>query len=143
MESKKPPDKLNIVKTNIQNIIKDQVYINELYNACLRTHKIVIQSYHFLRLWILDYYHSNKEIPLITENVIKMIFNTLTVSTKGGNKPQGANLILLNQLNTFYNEKYNNMNYTKVNSAYLSQILDAMSTDMLKNNEKNFKLHFF
>lgn len=143
MESKKPPDKLNIVKTNIQNIIKDPLYINELYDACLRTHKIVIQSYQFLRLWILDYYHNHQEIPLITENIIKIIFNTLTVSKKGGNKPQGANLILLNQLNTFYNEKYNHMNYTKVNSAYLSQILDAMSTDMLTNIENNVKLHFF
>lgn len=143
MESKKPPDKLNIVKTNIQNIIKDPLYINELYDACLRTHKIVIQSYHFLRLWILDYYHSNKEIPIITKDVIKMIFTTLTVSTKGGNKPQGANLILLNQLNTFYNEKYNNMNYTKINSAYLSQILNDMSTDMFTNIENNVKLHFF
>ncbi len=143
MDSKKPPDKLNIVKTNIQNIIKDPVYINELYDACFRTHQIVIQSYQFLRLWILDYYHNHQEIPHITKDMIKMIFTTLSLSTKGGNKPQGANALLLNQLNTFYNEKYNNMNYTKINSAYLSQILNDMSTDMLTNIENNVKLHFF
>ena len=105
MDYKKPPDKINIVKTNIKNIIKDQSYINELYDACLRTHKIVIQSYQFLRLWILDFYYNHQEIPIITENVIKMVFNTLTVSTKGGNKPQGANALLLNQLNSYSNPK--------------------------------------
>ena len=66
---KKPPDKekLITVKCNINNILRNDQYKEHLFDACFRTNKIVIQTYQFLRLWVLDNYHKNNgHIPIIT-----------------------------------------------------------------------------
>jgi hypothetical protein len=72
-----------------------------------------------------------------------MIFSTLTVSDKGGNSPKGNNLIMLNNFKTFFNQYLSDLNFQKINSSYLSQILNSMSIDILTNIENNIKLHFF
>ena len=145
MNTKKPPDKekLITIKCNISKIIKNKEYIPLLFDISFRTNKIVIQTYHFLRFWILQHYHNNIEIPIITTDIIKMIFNTLTISSKGGNTPKGNNLKMLNQFQNFYNLYFLDSNYEKVNSCYLSQILNSISIDILTNIENNIKLHFF
>ena len=67
----------------------------------------------------------------------------LIVKDKGGNKPQGDNLKLLEEFEKFYQEHYKNLNYeNKINGSYLSQILNSMAVDMLTNIENNIKLHF-
>ena len=143
---KKPPDKnkLITVKCNINKIIKDNNFISPLFDVCFRTNKIVIQTYQFLRLWILEHYHNNIYIPIITKDTIKMVFSTLTFNNKGGNTPKGNNLIMLNNFIDFYNNNYKILyNDDKINGSYLSQILNSMATDMITNIENNIKLHFF
>jgi hypothetical protein len=142
---KKPPDKekIVVVKCNINKIIRNYDYKNSLFDACFRTNKIVIQTYQFLRLWILEHYHNNIDIPIITTDIIKMIFNSLSSSNKGGNRPKGNNLIMLNNFNVFYEDIYKDLSNEKVDSYYLSQILNSMAIDMLTNIENNIKLHFF
>ena len=143
---KKPPDKdkLITVKCNINKIIRNNNFIDPLFDACFRTNKIVIQTYQFLRLWILEHYHNNINIPIITTDTIKMVFNVLTLNNKGGNTPKGNNLIMLNNFTDFYNNNYKILyNNDKINGSYLSQILNSMSIDMLTNIENNIKLHFF
>jgi hypothetical protein len=146
MNRKKPPDKEKIitVKCNINKIIRKNEYNSILFDACLRTNKIVIQTYQFLRLWILDKYHKNIDIPLITFDTIKMVFSTLTLNNKGGNKPKGNNLKILNDFINFYDNNYKDFqSEEKINGSYLSQILNSMATDILTNIENNIKLHFF
>ena len=141
---KKPPDKIITVKCNINKIIRNTSFIVPLFDTCFRTNKIVIQSYQFLRLWILDHYHNNIDIPIITTDTIKMVFSTLTLNNKGGNTPKGNNLIMLNNFINFYNNNYKILyNDDKINGSYLSQILNSMATDMITNIENNIKLHFF
>jgi hypothetical protein len=143
---KKPPDKNKIinVKCNINKIIKNTNYIAPLFDVCFRTNKIVIQTYQFLRLWILEHYHNNINIPIITIDTIKMVFSVLTLNNKGGNTPKGNNLIMLHNFTNFYNNKYKVLyDDDKINGSYLSQILNSMSIDMLTNIENNIKLHFF
>ena len=92
------------VKYKLNKITTNEVQ-QKIFEACIRTNKIVIQTYQFLKLWILDKYHNNhKNIPKITENTIKMAFNTLTFSSskQGQKKPAGDNLILLNEFTKFY-----------------------------------------
>jgi len=143
---KKPPDKNKIitVKCNINKIIRNNNFISPLFDVCFRTNKIVIQTYQFLRLWILEYYHNNIIIPIITTDTIKMVFSVLTLNNKGGNTPKGNNLLMLNNFTDFYNNNYKVLyNDDKINGSYLSQILNSMSIDMLTNIENNIKLHFF
>jgi hypothetical protein len=143
---KKPPDKnkLITVKCNINKIIRNNNFISPLFDVCFRTNKIVIQTYQFLRLWILENYHNNIDIPIITTDTIKMVFSVLTLNNKGGNTPKGNNLLMLNNFTDFYNNNYKVLyNDDKINGSYLSQILNSMSIDMLTNIENNIKLHFF
>ena len=63
---KRKPDKYRTMKCPLKNIIIDQRNIEVLFEAMMRTHKLVIQSYQFLRFWILKKYKDNKTIPEIT-----------------------------------------------------------------------------
>ena len=71
---KKPPDKYRTIKCPLKQIIKDKCDMTKLFDACFRTHKLVIHTYQFLRLWILNKYHAKEIIPLITDNTFKMAF---------------------------------------------------------------------
>ena len=141
---KKPPDKIVTVKCPLKIILQNDKYKSFLFDVCFRTNQIVIHTYQFLRLWILYKYNNKLEIPIIDKNMIKIIFNVLSTSSKGGNRPQGENLKLLEEFEKFYQEHYKNLNYeNKVSGEYLTQILDGLATDMLTNIENNIKLHFF
>jgi hypothetical protein len=150
---KKPPDKYITVKCILDKIIIDDKPDNELKkddiktilnDTCFRTNQIVIHTYQFLRLWILYKYHNKLDIPIITEELIRMVMNTLSTKDNRGNKPTDENLKLLEEFNKFYEEHYKNLNYdNKINSSYLSQIINSMATDILTNIENNIKMHFF
>jgi hypothetical protein len=142
MNSKKPPDKkYKTIKCPIQQIIKKE-YIKDIYDACLRTHKLVIHTYQFLRLFILYQYKKQKDIITINEDVIKMAFKTLFRKSSGGPKPKRENLIIFNKFNKFLT-KYQKLNYKEqIDGRNLSQILSYMATDMLTNIENNIKINF-
>jgi hypothetical protein len=142
MNPKKPPDKYRTVKCSLQSIIKNQLDKGKLFDAMMRTHKIIIHTYQFLRLWILNKYHKKLEIPIITEELIKMAFKSLIKESQGP-KPKGTNLEIYDEFVKFYNSKYKKLNYeTKIDGKNLSQILSYMATDMLTNIENNIKMNF-
>ena len=142
VEIKKPPDKYRTIKCSLKSIIKPALNNTTLFDACMRTHQIVIHTYHFLRLWILHKYHNKKDIPFISDDTIKMAFKALLKDSQGP-KPKGTNLELFIEFKKFYDNEYKNLNYTdKIDGNNLSQILGYMSIDMLTNIENNIKLHF-
>jgi len=144
IKSKKPPDKIITNKCSLDKILIESNFKPILFDVCFRTNQIVIHTYQFLRLWLLHKYKNNLDIPLINFNTLKMTFCALTINDKGGNKPQGDNLKLLEEFEKFYQEHYKNLNYeNKINGSYLSQILNSMATDMIINIENNIRLHFF
>ena len=139
----KPPDKYVTVKCPLNLIIHKQEYKANLIDACFRTNQLVIHSYQFLRLWILQKYHNKLDIPIITENTIKMSFKALTLSSQGP-KPKDSNGLLLDEFEKFYDDTYKKLGLeNKIDGSYLSQILNSMATDMLTNIENNVKMHFF
>ena len=139
----KPSDKITTVKCPLKLILKNNEHKTILFDACFRTNKIVIHTYQFLRLWILNKYQNKVIIPEISENTIKMIFKAITCESKGP-KPKGDNLALFNEFKLFYDEHYKNLGLNeKLDGLHLSQILNNMATDMLTNIENNVKLHFF
>ena len=139
----KPPDKYVTVKCPLNLIIQKQEYKANLIDSCFRTNQLVIHSYQFLRLWILQKYHNKLEIPVITENTIKMTFKTLTLSSQGP-KPKDSNGLMLEEFEKFYDDTYKKLGLeNKIDGSYLSQILNSIATDMLTNIENNVKMHFF
>jgi hypothetical protein len=142
MSSKKPPDKYRTIKCSLKSIVKNELNQTKLFDACYRTHQIIIHTYQFLRLWILNKYHNKENIPLITDDTIKMAFKSLLKDSQGP-KAKGTNLSLYNEFKKLYDDEYKKLNYeNKLDGVNLSQILGYMSIDMLTNIENNIKLHF-
>ena len=48
-----------------------------IFDAVKRTNKIVIHSYQFIRLWILNKYHTNQNIPEINNDIFRLSFIVL------------------------------------------------------------------
>ena len=132
-----PPDKYQCLKVPIQKILKsdtDTKTLAIINDAVLRTNYITTKSYFLLRLWVLEKYYCNQEIPLITEDTIKMSMKSL-VKASAGPKAKGNNLLLLQEfqkLHTFSLEDGKN----------LSAILDYYTTTMITAIENNIKMNF-
>ena len=139
---KKPPDKYRTMRCSLKSVSKDDFNMNKLSDAMIRTNKIIIHTYQFMRLWILNKYHSKLVIPIINEDLIRMVFKSLVKDSQGP-KPKGTNLVYYNEFTEFYNNTYKLLNYgTKIDGVNLSQILNYTATDILTNIENNIKLHF-
>jgi hypothetical protein len=102
MSSKKePPDKYRCLKLPITSILysdKEEVKenIEILQNAIIRTNKITTKTYFLLRLWVLDKYHNNLDIPEITGDTISMCMKSILLPSSG-QKPKGNNAVLLKE----------------------------------------------
>ena len=90
---KEPPDKYKCIKLPLYKTLKqnDQIKFNTINNAVYRTNIITTKAYMLIRLWILDKYHNNIDIPHITLDTIKMAFKSI-VKSSSGPKPKGNNL---------------------------------------------------
>ena len=112
-----------------------------LCDAVLRTHKIVTNTYEFLRLWILKkYYDSLKEnetkitLPIITIETIKAAFKTFIKEketddgenenkTEKDNNMQYEKIRLCEEFLKFYNDECKDLQFCeKVDGIYLTQI---------------------
>ena len=138
-EKVKPPDKYRCIKLPIQKIIKSDLPIDVLErinDAVSRTNTITTNSYFLLRLWVLQKYHNNQEIPIITEDTIRMSMKSL-VKASAGPKPKGNNLALLQEF-----QNTGNSIFTLQDGKNLSAILDYYATTMITSIENNIKMHF-
>jgi hypothetical protein len=135
--------KYKILKISFKKIITQNFNNNILFDALLRTNKIIIQVYHFLRLWILHYYHNKLDIPIISEDIIKIAFNVLSIKSKAGPKLKNDNLKVFNNLSSFYDTQYANLNFSKININNLSSILSYSAISIITSIENNIKANFF
>lgn len=88
-----------------------------------------------LRLWCLEKYHHNIDIPIIDENTIRMCMKSLLVPSSGP-KPKNNNLLLFNEFKSLHN-------FELEDGKNLSSILNYYAITILTSIENNIKLHFF
>ena len=132
-------------KDNIKNIIKDDSSLDIINESAIRTNKIVIHSYNFLKLYCLYLYKENKPFPKIDKEFICDIFKVITIRKCGSggytddNMPQQ-----LKALTTFYRKHYKSTvdKNEKLYYDKLSYILPYEAIDMITNIENNIKEHF-
>ena len=140
MSSKKePPDKYRCLKLPITSIIYKETEVKEnmeiLQNAIIRTNKITTKTYFLLRLWVLDKYHNNLDIPEITEDTISMCMKSILLPSSG-QKPKGNNAVLLKEFQQLHS-------FSLEDGSNLSSILDYYTTTMITAIENNIKMRFF
>ncbi len=135
---KEPPDKYKCIKVPLHKIIKpnDQTTFNIINNAVYRTNTITTKAYMLIRLWILEKYHKNIDIPKITEDTIKMAFRSV-IKSSSGRKPSDENLKLYQEFKQLYtfDELEDGLNLSSILGYYATSIFTAI--------ENNVKMHFF
>jgi len=123
---KKLPD-IRSMKCQLKKIlIDDENNTNHkiLFNAVMRVHKLYIHLCMFIRLYILNKYHKNEEIPYISKDFISMPIKVLLKSCTVGPKPKGSNLLLFDELSEFYESEYQQLGYVdKIDGTNLSNFI--------------------
>ena len=136
---KEPPDKYRCLKLPITSILKDEndteEHMKVLQNAVYRTNNITTKTYFLLRMWILQKYHTNQEIPEITEYTIAMCMKSVLLPSIGP-KPKGNNASLLQEFQSLHQ-------FSLEDGSNLSAILGYYRTTMITAIENNIKMHFF
>jgi hypothetical protein len=130
---KKPPDPYKCIKVPLHKIIRDTDHIDTIFDCVVRTNKIIIKTYQLLRLWILDKYHNDEDIPKITEKTIKTCIKAILKPSSG---PKTKDNDLLDQFKSLYS-------FEQENGKNLSSILGYQVTSILTAFENNIKFHFF
>lgn len=143
MDTKKPPDEMRTLKIALNKIVKNESMIPILFDAVTRTNQIIIHTYQFLRLWILDKYHSNKQIPKIDVDIVHMASKAL-LQNSSGPKPGGENKIYYEEFLKFYDNTYKDLGCPqKLKGTNLSGIFEYSDKIIVTSIENNIKLHFF
>ncbi len=138
-------DYMKTTKDNIKNVIRDENLLNNINDIVIRTNKIVIHTYQFLKLYLLDLYKNNKSFPTIDKEFICDIFKVITVRkcNTGGyteeNMPDQQKT-----LQEFYNKHYKETTIKDDILYYdkMSYILAYEAIDMETNINVNIQEHF-
>ena len=138
-EKKKEEDNFDYMKTNkdnIKNIIRNLNILPIINDLVSRTNKIVIHTYQFLKLYLINLYDNNQDFPVIDKEFLCDIFKVITkrISNKGGytdeNMPEQLRI-----LTDFYNNIYSQTISDNEIIYYdkLSYILPYEEIDMMTN----------
>ena len=144
------------IKLPISLIVKDDTFLEQLNDVVIRVNKIVIHTYNFLKLYIIDCYKKKKQTPNID---IKFIMNIMmTVSSRNTHKGREKNdetKIIMNELNDFYTTHYEPLIYpdeltdenelslkNKLLNDNLTRILNYEAITILTNITNNIKEHY-
>jgi hypothetical protein len=138
-------DYMKTNKDNIKNILKDDKLLPLINDLTIRTNKIVIHSYQFLKLYLLYLYENNQILPVLDKEYICDIFKVITKRkcNSGGytdeNMPEQ-----LRTLTDFYKNHYSSTITNNEVFYYdkLPYILAYEAIDMITNINNNIQEHF-
>lgn len=147
MENKKPPDKgyFKAIKIPLKHILKNpEINLQKINNAVIRSNDIVIYTLQFMKLYLLDYYQNNNDLPTINKNFIMNCMKTVSSCKKSSGLIKKENRELKDKLQKFYQEYYQPLipENLKLDYSYLNNTIEYLATSILTIYENNIKLHF-
>lgn len=126
------------LKTILLNRDVIQPIIN---NLVFEMNNLVIHTYQFIRLYILNCYTNNLLLPTIDETFILYCIKTLGLRDNRGKK--GKDTELLEVLDTFYKNEYQPLlNHEKTNLKNTTFLLPYLATQIHTSLHNNFQEHF-
>ena len=126
------------LKTILLHRDKIQPVIN---NLVFEMNDLVIHTYQFIRLYILNCYTNNKPLPMIDETFILYCIKSLGSRDNRGKK--GKDTELLEMLDTFYKTEYQPLlNHEKTNLKNTTFLLPYLATQIHTSLHNNFQEHF-
>jgi hypothetical protein len=126
------------LKTILLNRDAIQPFIN---NLVFEMNDLVIHTYQFIRLYILNCYINNQLLPTIDETFILYCIKTLGLRDNRGKK--GKDTKLLEVLDTFYKNEYQPLlNHEKTKLKNTTFLLPYLATQIHTSLHNNFQEHF-
>ena len=140
MENIKPIDRgkqtHKIIKSSLKNILNNyEDFIPIIENTVLRTNKIIIYGYQFLRAFIIEKYNDNIKIDRqFIYNILKTVSNNNKIKFDNNDKYR--------DIFKFYNNVFINHIDYKFDNSNLSFILQYASIEMNTCFQNNIMNHF-
>uniref|UniRef100_A0A6C0KGT4 Uncharacterized protein n=1 Tax=viral metagenome TaxID=1070528 RepID=A0A6C0KGT4_9ZZZZ len=112
-----------------------------IHNLVFEMNDLVIHTYQFIRLYILNCYTNNSPLPMIDETFILYCIKSLGSRDNRGKK--GKDTELLEVLDTFYKNEYQPLlNHVKTNLKNTTFLLPYLATQIHTSLHNNFQEHF-
>ncbi len=148
VKQKSDEDNYDFMKTNkdnIKNIIQDHETLKIINNLAIKTNKIVIHAYNFIKLYCIHLFENNLNFPEFNKEYIMDVFKVITTRKCGSggytkdNMPQQ-----LKELTEFFEEHYKDTMDLNEELLYdkMSYILAYEAIDMTTNIYINVREHY-
>ena len=158
VEIKKPPDIETIddnineqvyrtIKCPLKTVLKNYDIIYPIIDNLVKDiNEIITLGYQFIRLYLLDKFNNNKELPIINKlfilDVLKTISKTTTEKGKKINEVNIKNKEGKDDIRLFYKNIFSKLVNKELFYNNKGYILDQMAKEMLRCIETNISTHF-
>lgn len=145
-----PPDPskpyYKAIKQNLTNIIKHKDVQDTLLDVVLSSHKIVVHTLQFMKLYLLFSYDTRDSLPKIDHafitNIMKVICDKSTKEPVKKRPPKADTIDLRKKFELFYDEHYQLGQIDPISYKNMNTILDYLAIDILTCYETNIKQHY-
>ena len=145
-----PPDKpyYKAIKQNLTNIVKHKNVQDTLLDVVMSSHKIVVHTLQFMKMYLLFSYDTHGSIPKIDHafitNIMKVICDKSTKepAKKQGRPPKADTMDLRKNFEKFFDEHYPTNQIDPISYKNMNTILDYLGIDVLTCYETNIKQHY-
>ena len=130
------------IKTTLKSVLHNHKEVQPLINNLVfEMNDLMIHSYQFIRLYVLNCYNNNLPLPEINEKFILYCIKTLGIRDKRG--IQSNDTKLLKTLQEFYDKEYQPLlNHEKTSLKNKPHILPYLATQLHTSLSNNIQEHF-
>ena len=130
------------LKIPIKSILHNRVLVQPMINNLVfEINDLMIHTYQFIRLYILNIYHNNQSLLILDETFILYCIKTLGIRDNRGKKCKDN--VLLERLDNFYQTEYQPLlNHAKTNLKNTTFLLPYLATQVHTSLSNNIQEHF-
>jgi len=147
----KPPDPseqvYRIIKCPLKSVLKKYDTLQPIIeNAVIDINEIVILSYQFIRVYLLDKFNNNQELPTINKQFVLDVIKTISSpKSNSGQKTKEENIKNANDkadMKRFYNDVFSKLVDKKPCYSNKTFILAQTANEMITCINTNISTHF-
>ena len=147
----KPPDPsepvYRIIKCPLKCVLKKYDILHPIIeNAVMDINEIVILTYQFIRMYLLNKFNNNKELPIINKQFVLDVIKTISFpNTKRGQKTKQENIKNASgkfDMKQFYNEEFSKLVSNRPCYSNKTHILAITANEMITCINTNISTHF-
>jgi hypothetical protein len=151
MESEETPPEneqvYRIIKCPLKCVLKKYDTLHSIIeNAVVDMNEIIVLSYQFIRVYLLDKFNNNKELPTINKQFVLDVIKTISSPlTKRGQKTKEENIKNASgksDMKQFYNEEFSKLVSAKPSYSNKTHILAITANEMITCINTNISTHF-